>query len=50
MKLDGKVAIVTGGARGIGAAICEKLAGEGAIVYSCDLGLGEFKHDNILSE
>lgn len=50
MKLDGKVAIVTGGARGIGAAICEKLAGEGAIVYSCDLGVGEFSQKNILSE
>nr|WP_307775954.1 beta-ketoacyl-ACP reductase [uncultured Cetobacterium sp.] len=50
MKLDGKIAIVTGGARGIGAAICEKLAGEGAIVYSCDLGTGEFNNPNIITE
>lgn len=50
MKLDGKVAVVTGGARGIGAAVCKKLAGEGAIVYSCDLQKGEFLEKNIISE
>ena len=31
-KLDGKVAVVTGGSKGIGAAIAMKLADEGAAV------------------
>ena len=37
MKLQGKVAIVTGGARGIGAAICRRYADEGARVVVADL-------------
>ena len=36
MKLSGKTAIVTGGARGIGAAICRRYAAEGARVVIAD--------------
>ena len=36
-QLDGKVALVTGGARGIGAAVCKALAQSGASVLLTDL-------------
>ncbi|XAH21987.1 SDR family NAD(P)-dependent oxidoreductase [Xylophilus sp. GW821-FHT01B05] len=36
-RLDGRVAMVTGGARGIGLAIGQRLASEGASVVLCDL-------------
>jgi NAD(P)-dependent dehydrogenase (short-subunit alcohol dehydrogenase family) len=37
--LDGKCAVVTGGARGLGAAICRELAQAGATVVAADLNL-----------
>jgi 3alpha(or 20beta)-hydroxysteroid dehydrogenase len=36
-KLDGKVALVTGGAKGMGATHCAALAAEGASVVVCDV-------------
>src|ERR1700761_3732233 len=39
MRLDGRKALVTGGARGIGAAIAERLAAEGAEVWVGDIDL-----------
>ena len=38
MRLDGKVAVVTGGARGLGACMCQLFAKEGARVIAVDMG------------
>jgi len=38
MKLQGKIAVVTGGAKGIGMEICKALAAEGATVIAADMG------------
>src|SRR5262249_61006235 len=40
VRFDGKVAVVTGGGRGIGAATCELFARDGASVAVCDLDEG----------
>ncbi|MGV1004734.1 MAG: 3-oxoacyl-ACP reductase FabG [Candidatus Nanopelagicales bacterium] len=46
-RLNGKVALVTGGAAGIGRQICLRFAAEGAIVYAADINPGEFPEEGV---
>jgi 3-oxoacyl-[acyl-carrier protein] reductase len=47
MKLEGKVAVVTGGAQGIGQEICLAFAKEGAKVIAADMGELKYEHENV---
>ncbi len=48
MKLKDKIAIVTGGAKGIGAEIAKEFAREGATVIAADMGQMAYEMENVI--
>lgn len=47
MRLNGKIAVVTGGARGLGACMCQRFAKEGANVIAVDMGEMTYEAENV---
>lgn len=47
MRLENKVAVITGGAKGLGQAMAERFAQEGAIVIAADMGDLAYSHPNV---
>lgn len=47
-RLDQKIAVVTGGAKGLGQAIAEAFAKEGATVIACDMGDLTYECENVI--
>ncbi len=47
MKLKDKIAVVTGGAKGIGGEICKEFARNGATVIACDMGEMTYEMENV---
>jgi len=47
MRLQGKTAVITGGARGLGEAMARLFAAEGAKILACDMGEPQYKLDNV---
>jgi 3-oxoacyl-[acyl-carrier protein] reductase len=47
-KLEGKIAVVTGGAKGIGEEIAKTFAQEGAIVIAADMGDLTYEAENVI--
>ena len=42
------MAIITGGAKGLGEAMAKTFASQGAIVYAADMGDLEYSHKNVI--
>lgn len=47
MRLEGKTAIITGGARGLGAEMAQLFANQGAKVVAADMNELSFEHENV---